>query len=371
MTTSSGRPMDNLLWKAIDAGASDIHLQVGSPPIFRIQGEVKFSDLEPLAGKDIEQYVDLLTNPEQRENFKKLKNVDLSYSIPKVAQFRTNIFRQSGGFGMVMRIIPSKIPTVEELGLPDIFKKFAALPSGLVLVTGPTGSGKTTTLAALINYINHIRKGHIIAIEDPTEYIHKNQSSIVTQQEVGRHINSFATGLRGALRGDPDVIVVGEMRDLETISNAITAAETGTLVFGTLHTNDAVQAIDRLIDIFPVTNQQQVRTQLAFALRGVAYQTLLKKKDDSGRIAAFEIMAVNQPIRNLIKENKTHQIYNIMQTSKEEGMQLLNTSLKEMFEQGVITAEEALKKSLDPNTLEKIMLGGQHQSFRLTPSKIF
>jgi twitching motility protein PilT len=265
-----------------------------------------------------------------------------------------------------MRIIPHKIPTIEELGLPPVFKKLADKPSGLVLITGPTGCGKTTTLAAVIDYINTHRKDHIIAVEDPIEYVHANQTSVVTQQELGKHVESFASALRGAFRGDPDVIVVGEMRDLETISNAITAAETGHLVFGTLHTNDAVQAIDRLIDVFPQNGQQQVRTQLAFVLTGVIYQTLLSKKDGSGRIPAFEVMVANQAIRNLIKENKSHQIYNIMQTSKEEGMQLLNTSLQDMVKDGIITKEEAMKKSLDPANLDKTINKSHHVSFQLT-----
>ena len=347
--------IDILLRTLVIKKSSDLHFQADSPPIFRVNGELSFSDLSPLSSKDIEKYIYSIMTKEQREVFDKTHRFDFSYSVPGIARFRVNVYQQRGCVGAVMRCIPFEIPTMEELGLPPIVKELAAKPNGLILVTGPTGSGKSTTLAAIIGYINSTTKGHIITIEDPLEFIHQNKLCEINQREVGLDTDSFASALRDTLREDPNVILVGEMRDLDTISNAITAAETGHLVFATLHTNDAAQTVDRMIDVFPPHQQPQIRTQLASSLKAVIAQKLLRKKDGSGRIAAYEIMVANSAIKHLIKEGNTHQIYSSIQTGRQEGMQALEQSLKSLCQDGVISVEEAMYKANDIKALEQIL----------------
>jgi len=345
--------IDTLLRTLIIKDASDLHLQGGSPPIFRINGELSVTDLSPLTSEEIEdRFVNTVMDKEQKEQFNRDHHIDLSYSVPGIARFRVNIFKQRGSVGAVMRAIPFEIPSTDDLGLPTVIKKLADRSNGLVLITGPTGSGKSTTLASIIDYINEHRKAHIITVEDPIEFLFTNKSCLINQREVGKDTNSFAAALRDALREDPDVILVGEMRDLETISNAITAAETGHLVFATLHTNDAIQTVDRIIDVFPPHQQAQIRTQLAATLQGVVSQRLLRKSDGTGRVAAFEIMLITHAIKNLIQTGKTHQIYSAMQTGREQGMLTMARSLKKLCRESVITKEEAMKIVDDPKTFE-------------------
>lgn len=345
--------IDILLRTLVIKKASDLHFQAGSPPIFRVNGDLIFSDLESLAPQDVEKYVYSVMTENQKKEFDTTHRLDLSYSVPGIARFRVNVYRQRGLLGAAMRFIPFEIPTIDELGLPPVVKELAANPHGLVLVTGSSGCGKSTTLAAIASHINSQKKGHIITIEDPIEFIHKNNLCLINQREVGVDTDSFAGALRDALREDPDIILVGEMRDLETISNAVTAAETGHLTFATLHTPDASQAVDRIIDAFPLHQQPQIRIQLAASLRGVIAQTLLRRKDGSGRVAAFEVMKVNSAIRDLIKEGKTNQIYSAIQAGSEEGMQLLEHSLKALYQNGIISLEEAMSKARDPRAFEK------------------
>lgn len=347
--------IDILLRTLVIKKSSDLHFQAGSPPIFRVNGELSFSDLSPLSSKDIEKYIYSIMGKDQKEEFNRTHRFDFSYSVPGIARFRVNVYQQQGCIGAVMRCIPFEIPTLEELGLPPIVKELATKSNGLILVTGPTGSGKSTTLAAIIGYINSNIKGHIITIEDPLEFIHQNKLCEINQREVGLDTDSFAAALRDALREDPNVVLVGEMRDLDTISNAITAAETGHLVFATLHTNDAAQTVDRMIDVFPPHQQPQIRTQLASTLRAVIAQKLLRKKDGSGRIAAFEIMVVNTAIKHLIKEGNTNQIYSAIQTGRQEGMQGLEQSLKNFCKDGLISVEEAMHHANDLKAFELIL----------------
>jgi len=348
--------IDTLLRTAVIKKASDLHLQAGSSPIFRVHGELSFSNLDPVTPEDMENYVYSLMNEEQKERFKRTWHVDLSYSVSDIARFRANVYRQRDLVGAVLRLIPFEIPTAESLGLPPVIMELAQNPHGLILVTGPTGSGKSTTLAAVIQTINAKRKRHIITIEDPIEYLHTNNLSVVDQRQVGTDTESFSVALRDALREDPDVILVGEMRDLETISNAITAAETGHLVFATLHTNDAAQAVDRMIDVFPAHQQPQVRSQLSLCLQGILSQRLLRRKDGSGRVAAFEILVANNAVRNLIKEGKTNQIYNAIQTGQRDGMQLLRDCLKNLCQKDILSAEEAASQVPDAKAFEVELL---------------
>lgn len=334
---------EQLLRQAYEHKASDIHITVNSPAMFRIHGHIKPVNSEILTPYQTMELAKQLMSSEQYELFLEKGDLDLSFGIPEVSRYRINAYKQKGNVSLTIRLIPQKIPAMEALGLPAIALEFANKPQGLLLVTGPTGSGKSTTLAAIVDYINRSRNEHIITLEDPIEFVHEHKKCIVNQREIGIDTNSFGTGLRAALRQDPDVILVGEMRDLETISTAITAAETGHLVFGTLHTADAPQTIDRVIDVFPPEAQQQIRVQLAAVLLGVMAQRLLPTTDGNGRVAAIEVLVNTPAVSNLIRSEKVHQIRSVMQTGKSQGMQTLEMSLRELLQRGIITVDEAKK----------------------------
>lgn len=339
--------IEELLKKAGSVGASDIHLTVSSPPVFRIDGDLKAVNNGLLSKDHIEAYISKLLNGEQYRTFTEKGEVDLAYGVPGLGRFRINAFKQRDCPSLVIRVIPSAIKTPEELGLPPAMVNFASLSRGLVLVTGPTGSGKSTTLASLINLINHNRSAHVITIEDPIEFLHSHRRSLVNQRELGQDTYSFSNALRAALRQDPDIILVGEMRDLETISMAVTAAETGHLVFSTLHTNDTAQAIDRIIDVFPPHQQGQIRVQLASVLQGVVAQQLFPLHNKKGRVAAYEILVATPAVRNLIRENKTHQIKNIIQTSSQMGMITMEKAVEELVRKTLISPDVARERLND------------------------
>jgi twitching motility protein PilT len=336
-------------------GASDLHISTGAPPIFRLHGEMEKLHYPPLTDEQSRSLIYEILTPEQRQIFEERGDLDLAYPLAEVARFRGNILETHRGIAAVFRIIPSKILSADDLKLPEGVRKLTRLKKGLVLVTGPTGSGKSTTLAAMIDLINSTRKEHILTLEDPLEFVHENKMSLLNQRQIGTHSQSFASALRAALREDPDVILVGEMRDLETISMALTAAETGHLVFGTLHTNSAAKTIDRIIDAFPKDAQEQVRTMLGESLKGVICQQLLKTADGKGRAAALEILIGNSAISNLIREGKTFQIPSIMQTAKGEGMQLMDQHILDLLKTKKITGEEALRCSLDKRAFEALL----------------
>jgi len=344
----------SLLVELKKRNGSDLHLKVGQPPIFRIFGRLIRSGFPPLTSEQIKKMVLRIISDEQKKFLLKSRELDTSYSLSGVARFRVNIFFQSGKLGAVLRIIPFNIQSLEALGLPDICQTFCNLNRGLVLVTGPTGSGKSTTLAAMIDDINSHKKKHIITIEDPIEFLHSDKLSAIEQRELGTDTHSFSEALKHVMRQNPDVILVGELRDLETIALAMTAAETGYLVFATLHTTDAAQTIDRMVDVFPAEEQPQIRMQLANSLRGVISQTLLPKIS-GGRTAAFEILVCHSGIRNLIREGKTHQIYNLIQTGAKMGMKLLDSSLKNLVEEGIVDFDDAIAKSTNPNDFERLV----------------
>jgi twitching motility protein PilT len=333
--------INHLLRAAFELKASDIHLTVGSSPVFRIHGDLKRYGQDALKPDDTEQMARAVIPEELWGEFKERGELDLSYAIPGVSRFRVNAYHQRSCISIALRVVPTKIPTLEELNLPGVLTKIAEKPQGLVLVTGPTGSGKSTTLASMIQYMNQTMRKHIITLEDPIEYLHKHGSSIIDQREVGFDTKSFAYGLRSALRQDPDVILVGEMRDLETIQTAITAAETGHLVLGTLHTSSAVSTIERIIDVFPSVQQSQIRVQLASVLQGVIAQRLLPTADREGRVAATEVLLNSSAVANLIRSEKIHQIPSIMQTSKSQGMELLHSTVKRFVDTGKISREVA------------------------------
>jgi twitching motility protein PilT len=347
-------PILTILKNAVSRNASDVHFQVGSYPIIRIDGTLSpFMAAKPITSNFMADCTDLFLNEKQKEALLENRQVDCSITLPNFShRFRINFFFQRNSLSCVLRANPVVPPTMEQLGLPPMMSKLAALPHGLVLITGATGSGKTTTLAALVDQMNHYRNAHVITIADPIEYIHKNRSCLISQREIGSDATSYANALRVALREDPDVIVVEEIRDLETISMALTAAETGHLVFATLHTNDVVQAIDRIIDIFPPDQQAQVRVQMAMTLQAVVSQVLLKKKSGTGRVAVLEIMPVTTPVRHLIRNNQTVQIYNVMSTSRAQGMLLRNDALKEYVQKGLITQEDADECSVNTEIFE-------------------
>ena len=336
-----------LLIEAKDKDASDLHLNIGIPPVLRINGKLTRLDLPELTPEITHEMIYSILSEKQKNDFERLGELDLSYELIGVSRFRVNVFKHRRGEGAAFRLIPEKIKTLSELGLPSMLSDFTEKDRGLVLVTGPTGSGKSTTLAALIDIINKNRYDNIITIEDPIEFIHYHKNCLISQREVGSHTKSFASALRNALREDPDVILVGEMRDLETISMALTAAETGHLVFSTLHTISASETIERIIDVFPPHQQNQVRMQLAGSLLGVVAQTLLPDLDEKGRVPALEIMIANSAIRNLIREGKSYQIASTIQISKKDGMQSLDQSLKDLLMEGKISQEDALKKAID------------------------
>ncbi|HHW37597.1 MAG TPA: type IV pilus twitching motility protein PilT [Bacillales bacterium] len=339
--------IETLMRAAYELRASDLHLTVGVPPILRIHGDLKRYGTETLKPLDIEQMAQAIVSPKMWERFLEIGEIDFSYGIKQVSRFRINIYQQRSCVCMAIRVVPTKIPTVEELKMPEILKKITTKPQGLVLVTGPTGSGKSTTLASMIDHMNRNMKKHIITLEDPIEYLHKHNNCIIDQREIGFDTGSFATGLRASLRQDPDVILVGELRDLETISTAITAAETGHLVYGTLHTSSAPATIDRMIDVFPPNQQGQVRVQLATVLVAIISQRLFPTIDKSGRRAATEVLINNSAVANLIRNEKIHQIMNIMQTSRGTGMHTLEMGIKSLVAKGVISKEIA-----DPFLLE-------------------
>ncbi|WP_333652023.1 type IV pilus twitching motility protein PilT [Dissulfurispira sp.] len=331
----------------LDQGASDLHLVSGQQPVLRIRGDMERVQYNVLDNDELRGMLYEITPEDKIKVFEETGDVDFGYEIPGMARFRCNLFLQKYGIGSVFRLIPSEIMTIEQLGLPPICKKFAMLGKGMVLVTGPTGSGKSTTLAAIIDYANKNRKDHIITIEDPIEFVHKSQGCIVNHRELGTHTRSFASALRSALREDPDIILVGEMRDLETIQLALEAAATGHLVFGTLHTTNAPKTVDRIIDVFPSHQQAQIRTTLSESLKGVIAQNLFKRVDKKGRCAALEILVCTYAVGALIREAKTHQIPSAMQTGKKYGMQTLDDAIMELLLKKWISPEDAYDKAID------------------------
>ncbi len=333
--------------------ASDLILKVDSPPIMRVDGELQNLNLPPLTLADIESGILEILDKKKIEIYKRTYELDFSYAMPTGYRFRVNLFRQKGNPAAVFRLIPSKIPGLEELGFPKHLKDIALRPRGLIVVTGPSGCGKSTTQASLLNYRNENDTCHIVTVEDPIEFIHKNKKALVTQREVGRDTHSFANALKFVLRQDPDVILVGEMRDLETISLAITAAETGHVVITTLHTSDAISTIDRIIDVFPPYQQNQIRMQLSLNLICIISQNLLKRADGNGRVAAYEILIMTPSVRNLIRESKTHQISSILQTSQQTGMISFDTCVANFVKKKIVTLREAEIKALNPGALHK------------------
>lgn len=345
--------LDILLEELVLREGSDLHLRFGEPPILRVGGKLQRMEQKPLTDQNLEHLIFGLMNPLQKKQFCKTLEFDMAYEISGVARFRVNCFLQMGHIGAVMRIIPLKIKTIDEWGFPAVFKRIAGLPRGLILVTGPTGSGKSTTLAAIIEHINQNKKRHIITVEDPIEFLHRDRKSIIEQREIGIDTHSYAEALRRVIRQNPDIILVGEMRDLETVAQTITAAETGHLVFSTLHTIDAVQTIDRIIDVFPPAQQQQIRLQLSTTLQAVITETLVRRKGAAGRTAAFEIMVCTPAIRSSIREAKTPQIYTSIQTGSRLGMIQMDQYLWNLFSQGVVDYEEALAHCNNPDEFEK------------------
>ena len=341
-------PLDDLLRLLVRHVGSDLHLRAYEPPIFRIHGDLRRTNFPPFQPEHIRDIMYSIMGPERIARFERDLECDLAYAIKGLARFRVNVFQQQGCVGAVMRLIPIRVQSIDELGLPPVLKDIATLPRGLVLVTGPTGSGKSTTLAAMINHINERSPLHIITIEDPIEFMHTDKVAAVNQREVEMDTRSFADALRHVMRQNPDVILVGEMRDNETMQLAITAAETGHLVFSTVHTTDAAQTIDRIVDVFEPERQEQIRMQLAVTLQAVISMTLLPRSDRPGRVPAFEIMLATPAIRNMIRERKTHQIYGAIQTGADMGMQTLDNHLLELYRSGLVSFEMALSKSSNP-----------------------
>jgi len=331
----------------LDHGASDLHLSTGNVPILRIDGELQRTDVGTLEHEPLKEMLFEIAADNKKEHFEKTGDVDFGYEFEDKARFRVNFFNQKDGIAAVFRTIPSKVLTCEDLGLPKSFEKFAKLQRGLVLVTGPTGSGKSTTLAAILDYANKTRPDHILTIEDPIEFVHKSEMALINHREVGLHTESFASALRGALREDPDIILVGEMRDLETINLAIEAAMTGHLVFGTLHTPNAAKTIDRIIDVFPASQQNQIRSSLSDSLKGIIAQNLFPRADKSGRIAALEVLVVDSSISNLIRDGKIHQIPGMIEVGKKKGNVPLDDAIMDHLQAGRINVDDAFEKSID------------------------
>ncbi|MDD2498162.1 MAG: type IV pilus twitching motility protein PilT [Desulfitobacteriaceae bacterium] len=333
--------MKEILLKAKYAGASDVHLTVGSAPVFRLNGEIFRQESWPvLRPEDTEKMSREMMNDQLKAMFEKDGEVDFAYAIPGVSRFRVNIFRQRGSYCASIRVVNSEIPSLDQIGMPPVLAKLARRPKGLVLITGPAGSGKSTTLAAMINLINQEKKSHILTLEDPIEYLHWHQNCIVNQREIGLDSPSFNVALKDALREDPDVLMIGEMRDLDTISTALTAAETGHLVLASLHTSGAVQTVERIIDVFPPHQQQQIRIQLADTIQGVVSQVLVRRADRQGRAAAVEVLISTPAVRTLIREGKTHQLTSLIQAGSQYGMQTLKDSIKELVGKGIISWDE-------------------------------
>jgi twitching motility protein PilT len=338
-----------------EQGASDLHLMAGQPPALRIRGDIERVKYKVLDNDDLRGMLYEIAPEQKIKSFEETGDIDFGYEIPGLARYRANFFMQKNGVGAVFREIPSAIMTADQLGLPPVVSKLASLPRGLVLVTGPTGSGKSTTLAAIVDVANRVRKDHIITVEDPIEFVHQSQGCIVNHREIGVHTSSFSTALRGALREDPDIILVGEMRDLETISLAVEAASTGHLVFSTLHTSSAYKTVDRVIEVFPSHEQPLIRSTLSDGLRAVIAQVLFKRVDRKGRVVALEILIASPAVRNLIREAKTHQIPSMIQTGKKYGMVLLDDSIMDLFKKGKISAEEAYAKSNDKGRFRPLL----------------
>jgi twitching motility protein PilT len=338
-----------------DQGASDLHLVAGQQPALRIRGEIERIKYKPLDNNDLRGMVYEIAPEEKIKLFEETGDVDFGYEIPGLARYRANFFMQRNGVGAVFRQIPNNIMGCEQLGLPPVIAKLASLPRGLVIITGPTGSGKSTTLAAIIDEANRLRKDHIITVEDPIEFVHESHGCIVNQREIGVHTRSFSAALRGALREDPDIILVGEMRDLETMSLAIEAASTGHLVFATLHTSSAMKTVDRMVEVFPADQQAQVRSGLADSIRAVVAQVLFKRIDRKGRCPALEILIATPAVRNLIRESKTHQLPSSMQTGKKYGMILLDDAIMDLYNKGWISAEDSYNKSNDKQRFRPLL----------------
>ena len=348
--------IDDLLEQMVELGASDLHITVASPPAYRIRGHiVRAEGFEPFTDEDTRTTLYRILSSEQQKQLELNRQLDFAYSMPGVARFRVNVYFQRESVGAAFRLIPTEIKTLEELSLPPVLHGLAEYPRGLVLVTGPTGSGKSTTLAAVIDEINRNRSEHILTVEDPIEFVHRHKRCIVNQREIGPDATSFGEALKAALRQDPDVILVGEMRDLETISTALTAAETGHLVFGTLHTQSAPSTIDRIIDVFPPSQQEQVRIMIANSLQAVVTQTLLPTADGGGRIAALEILLPDDAVRNLIRQAKTEQVYSVMQTNTARGMQTMEQALADLALRRIVNVEDAISRSSRPDQLIGIL----------------
>jgi twitching motility protein PilT len=337
-----------LLRFATEENASDVHISAGQPPILRLHGDMKKLEHPALSDEEVHRMIYDIMGDHQRKDYEEHLELDFSFEMGDIGRFRVNAFVQRLGKAAVFRSIPTKIPTMEELKLPSILKRLTEQEKGLILVTGPTGSGKSTTLAAMVNHINETQQGHILTVEDPIEFVHQSKQCLINQRELGPHTHSFANALKSALREDPDYILVGEMRDLETIQLAVTAAETGHLVFGTLHSPSAPQTVDRTIDVFPASQQGQIRAMLAESLQAIVTQTLCKKVG-GGRVAALEILVGTPPVRHLIREAKNHQIPSAMQTGKKDGMETMDAALLTLLDKGLITKEEAQSKSGNPN----------------------
>jgi len=349
---------DDLLRMMMAKGASDLHLKAGGVPVLRINGELVPQDEMPkIASEDMKQAIEEIATDEQIASFAEEMELDFAYQINGVGRFRVNAYLQGGTIGLVCRSVRTQIPGIDDLGLPEVCKSLVLQPSGIVVVTGPTGCGKSTTLAAMMDYLNQKERRKIVTIEDPIEYVHQDKKCVFSQREIGTDTRSFANALKHVLRQDPDVILVGEMRDLETMATALTAAETGHLVLTTLHTPSAPQAIDRLVDVFPPHQLQQVRTQLSTVLEGILYQTLVPRSDGSGRIAAVEVLLATTAIRNLIREGKTYLMMSVMQTSSQHGMQTLDQSLLALCRDGAISKEEALARSVDAKEMARLLPG--------------
>lgn len=348
--------IDDLLRLTCEQGASDIHLSVALPPMLRMDGRLAPTEFAALTPRDVQRLIyDILTN-EQIQWFEKTRELDFSYGVQNAGRFRVNVYRQRSSIGVAMRAIPSKIPSLEELRLPAMLRDLARKHSGLILVTGPTGCGKSTTIAAMIDVINSERSAHIMTIEDPIEYLHRHKKSMVNQRELNTDTDSFENALRAVLREDPDIILIGEMRDLETIATALTLAETGHLVFGTLHTRNAPQTIDRVVDVFPAYQQEQIKVQLSNTMEAVVAQQLIPRLG-GGRFAAVEIVVATPAIRNLIREGKTYQIYSMMETGAQHGMQVMDKVLAQACRSGVISQEEAVARAIDVDNFMRLLNG--------------